>query len=164
MEVLEDTLLGMFLPATSRSIRKQQLEAPKFYLFDIGIKNTLDGAITRTRLSSQEVGVAFEHFIIGECHRLNGYKRSGYRFSYLRTKGGLEIDLVAEKPHGVPIFIEIKATDNVQPQHLEHLRAVKRDHQEIRTLCLCQERQARLVDGVEILPWQEALTELFGGR
>ena len=161
-QILEDTLLGSFLPATSRSIRKQQLEAPKFYLFDLGVKNALDGTITKARLSSQEMGVAFEHFLICELHRLNSYTRAGYRFSYLHTKGGLEIDLIAEKPNSVPAFIEIKFTDNVQPHHLEHLKAMKRDLPKIRAICLSQERQARLVDGIEIVNWREGLDELFG--
>ena len=36
-EILEDTWLGFFLPAYDRSLRKQQLKASKFYLFDIGV-------------------------------------------------------------------------------------------------------------------------------
>lgn len=163
-QILEDTLLGIFLPATNRSVRKQQLQAPKFYLFDLGVKNALDGTITKARLSSQETGIAFEHFIICELHRLNSYLRSGFNFSYLHTKGGLEIDLIAEKPHLPPIFIEIKSTGNVQPHHLEHLKALKRDQPKIRAVCLCQERQERLVDGIEILNWQDGINEIFAGK
>ena len=40
-EILEDTLLGFQLPAYSKSLRKQQLNSQKFYLFDIGIKSCL---------------------------------------------------------------------------------------------------------------------------
>src|SRR5690606_10177246 len=41
-EILEDTLIGFQLPAYSRSLRKQQLSSPKFYLFDTGVKRAFD--------------------------------------------------------------------------------------------------------------------------
>ena len=36
--ILEDTLVGFELPAFHLSVRKQQRQSPKFFLFDMGIK------------------------------------------------------------------------------------------------------------------------------
>jgi predicted AAA+ superfamily ATPase len=160
-DILEDTLLGFTVPALERSIRKQQIKNPKFYFFDIGVKHALDGTLWKKQLTSQEFGIAFEHFIMNELFRLNSYYRSHFKFSYLRTKGGLEIDIVAEHPDHPLTFIEVKATEDVRPQHLEHLALLKRDFPEARALCICREPRARLAQGIEILPWQIGLDTLF---
>src|SRR5690606_13590758 len=36
-EILVDTLVGFYIPAFDRSVRKQQASHPKFYWFDIGV-------------------------------------------------------------------------------------------------------------------------------
>ena len=41
--ILEDTLVGFELPAFHLSVRKQQRQSPKFFLFDMGIKRALAG-------------------------------------------------------------------------------------------------------------------------
>ena len=38
------------------------------------------------------------NFIFLECIRLNDYLRKDFKFSYLRTKDDLEIDLIVERP------------------------------------------------------------------
>jgi predicted AAA+ superfamily ATPase len=40
-QILEETLLGLFLPAHHESVRKQQRQNPKFYFFDIGVQRAL---------------------------------------------------------------------------------------------------------------------------
>ncbi|QLH41599.1 MAG: DUF4143 domain-containing protein [Coxiellaceae bacterium] len=62
------------------------------------------------RPSTSMYGEIFEHFIIIECLKLASYFHQEYRFSYLQTKDGVEIDLVVERP-GLPLlFIEIKSS------------------------------------------------------
>ena len=112
-EILEDTLLGFFLEGYHRSIRKRQIVSPKFYLFDIGVTRSLARLLNQNVVSpSSPFGLAFEHFIIAECHRINDYKRLDFRFSFFRTKDGAEIDLIIERP-GLPLaLIEIKSSTN----------------------------------------------------
>jgi predicted AAA+ superfamily ATPase len=45
-QILEDTLLGYFLPSFHRSVRKRQLTNPKFYFFDTGVKRALERSLT----------------------------------------------------------------------------------------------------------------------
>ncbi len=43
--ILEETLMGFFLPAYHRSVRKRQKQSPKFYFFDLGVRRTLEGSL-----------------------------------------------------------------------------------------------------------------------
>jgi uncharacterized protein len=159
-DILEDTLLGFYLPAFHVSIRKQQKTAPKFYLFDPGIKRSLDNLTTVPVTSSAEYGLAFEHFIICEMKRLSSYLGKNYRFYYLATKGGLEVDLAIERPGAASILVEIKSTDQVQPRHLAHLTSLKADCPQYEAYCFCQEVTPRRVDGVRVIHWMDGFKEI----
>lgn len=159
-EILEDTLLGFYLPADDESFRKQQLKAPKFYLFDVGVKRAIEGIHAYPIHSSQELGREFEHWYLTEIFRLNSYAKNKYQLSYLHTKGGLEIDLILRHPREKTIFLEIKSTKSVMDHHLKHLQKLKEDFSDMRFICVSQEPVGRIKDGIEILPWNLALKEL----
>ncbi len=160
-EILEDTLLGFFLPAYHRSLRKQQRLAPKFFLFDIGIRRAIEG-VSQHPLSEStyEFGRAFEEFVITEAIRLNSYGRRNFKFSYLRTEGGAEVDLVIERPGAKTALVEIKSSTAVIERHIGHLAAFKKDFPDFEAVCLSREPRARRVGQVTIFPWQEGLTQL----
>ena len=159
-EILEDTLVGFFLPAYERSVRKQQRKSPKFYLFDTGVKRAIEGSAHLGLKSTQEIRPLFEHFVITEIFRLNSYQRSRYELFYLITKGGLEVDLILERVGERPIFIEVKSTERVLDRHLSALQGIRADYPEFRYVCICQEREPRISNGVEVLPWRTAIAEL----
>jgi predicted AAA+ superfamily ATPase len=135
-EILEDTLIGFKLPAFSQSVRKQQILSPKFYLFDLGVKRSLDKTLNLVPSTGQIIGPLFEHFIICEAIRLNDYLDKDFSFSYLRTQGGAEIDLVIERPGEKTVFVEIKSTTNVTKEHLRHLRDLASERDDVELLCL----------------------------
>lgn len=153
-------MLGFQLPAYSKSVRKQQLKASKFYLFDVGVKRALDNTLSLPPTSGQAIGPLFEHFLICELHRLNDYKRKDYRFSYLATQGGLEVDLVIERPGENDLLVEIKSGEQVNEQQLKHLKILTEENDRFSAVCLCREKQARKVGSVLILPWQEGIEYL----
>ena len=159
-DILEDTLVGFYLPATEKSFRKQQLKSPKFYLFDTGVKRAIEGVSHFPLNGSQEIGPIFEHWIITELFRYNSYAQKPFEFSYLLTKGGLEVDLVLEAPREEPIFIEIKSTRTVTDRHLANLNALRDDFPKARYMCISQESHARIHNGIEVLPWNVAFKEL----
>ena len=158
-EILEETLIGFFLPAYEKSLRKQQLHAPKFYLFDTGVTRSLAGAIGGKKPSSQEIGRLFEQFIICEIYRLNSYRRAKFKLYHWATHGGAEVDLVMEDQNGNPILIEIKSTRDVTEDHVKHLIAIHRDFSEFRKICICREEFPRVHQGIEIIPWEIAIME-----
>ncbi len=158
--IIEETLLGFFLPPFETSLRKQQLMAPKFYLFDTGVTRCLAGTITGNSPSSQELGRLFEQFIICEIFRLNIYRRTKYEIYHWATHGGAEVDLILRAPTGEITLIEIKASANVTAQHLKHLTSLHADYPAYRKICICREPLPRIFNEIEILPWDIALQTL----
>lgn len=155
-DIIEDTLLGFKLPAYSRSIRKQQLSAPKFYLFDIGIKRALDKTLSLEPSTNQLMGPLFEHFVICEVLRLNDYLQRDFTLSYLTTQGGAEIDLIIERPGARTLFVEIKSTERVTREHLRHLRDLSAGRDDVEPICVSRESRRRREGEILVLPWQEA--------
>jgi len=162
-EILVDTLVGFFLEPFDESVRARQSLKPKFYLFDLGVTRHIQQGLNSTLVpGSAEYGKAFEHFIICECFRLNDYLERDYKFSYLRTKDGVEIDLVVRLSPKKKILIEIKSTDRVIDADLKSLKSIGKDLAHKEAWVLCNETLARqTVEGIRILPWRQGLKELF---
>ncbi len=156
-EILEDTLLGFQLPAYSKSVRKQQLKASKFYLFDLGVKRALDQTLSLKPTAGQMMGPLFEHFLICEIHRLNDYHKKDYSFSYLATQGGLEADLIMERPGKKDLLVEIKSSEKVTEKHLKHLKTLTEEDDSFEAICLTREKHPRKVGKVQVLPWEEGI-------
>ena len=167
-EILLDTWMGFLLPPFHRSVRKQQTQKSKFYWFDTGVKRAFERSL-RTPLGGHGTGYgrAFEHFIILECIRLNDYKRCDYKFSFLRTKDDLEIDLVVERPGKPLLLIEIKSASQVDSHRLGKLKKLKEDLDPCEFWIISQEKFARQLTDQEgahwvtLLPWREGLMRLF---
>jgi predicted AAA+ superfamily ATPase len=112
-QILEDTYLGFFLPAYHRSIRKSQLQSPKFYFIDNGIKRSLSRELDqKLEARTSEYGELFEAWVIQEIFRLNFYYNLDYRLSFFATKHGVEFDLILNRGKEI-ILIEIKSTNSV---------------------------------------------------
>ena len=160
-EILEDTLLGFTLPAFERSIRKQQSQSPKFYLFDLGVKHTLSHLLKMPLLpGTYEYGNAFEAFIITEIYRLNSYYKKDWSLSYLRTKEHLEIDLLIERPGQPLALIEIKSSRQVGPDDVRSLARIGRDLKNAQSLCLSLDPIAKEINKVHCYHWEEGFRYL----
>jgi predicted AAA+ superfamily ATPase len=95
--ILEDTLLGFHLLPFHRSVRKQQVSSSKFYYFDTGLVRALRGHTNQVIYqSTYDYGKLFESFIISEIYKINKYREKDYKLYYLKTKSGVEIDLIIE--------------------------------------------------------------------
>jgi predicted AAA+ superfamily ATPase len=160
-EILEDTLVAFRLDPFHESIRKRQRAAPKYYFFDLGVTRALAGGL-RSEITphNYSFGKAFEHFILCEILRLSAYSANDWRFSYLRTKDDLEIDVIIERPGRPRALIEIKSSDSVREEHLKPLHSLGAKINNSECFCLCLESRARLVGSVKVLPWREGLVEL----
>lgn len=160
-EILEDTLLGFFLPPYHRSLRKQQHANPKFYFFDCGVQRALERTLSiPLKKNSSVYGKAFEHFVILEIYRLNEYLGKHFRLSYLRTKDDAEIDLIVERP-GCPLaLVEIKSAPIITDRHLSTLQRFAKDLPEAEAFCLSCDPHPRKVGNVRVLPWQAGIEAL----
>ena len=161
--VLDDTLLGFFLPAYHRSIRKQQQKSPKFFLFDLGVKKALERTTAiPLKPGTYAFGSAFEHFIILECHKLNHYFRKGYKFSYLKTKDGLEIDLIVQRPGKKDVLVEIKSTTEIREEHTKKLYHISASWDKACKMQVwSRDTQAQTIKKVKCLYWKTGLKTLF---
>ena len=160
-EILNDTLIGFYLPSYHRSIRKRQLAHPKFYLFDVGVWRAIRGELKLALLPHTTMyGHAFEHFIIQQVVALNEYTQSDYRLSYLRTKDDAEVDLILDRPGRKPLFIEIKSAETVAIGDVKHLIELARDG-EAEAMVLCQTSRTYHLDSAQVLHWATGLNAIF---
>lgn len=161
-EILADTFLGFYLEAFDRSVRIQQVKSPKFYLFDTGVKRALEGLITIPVVQgTSSYGELFEHLVLGECMRLNSYLRLDYRFSYLLTKTGQEIDLIIERPGKASLLVELKSAAATHTDDAKVLRRLGKDFDGALLRVWSNDTRPHEYDGVLHLPWKQGIAEAF---
>lgn len=110
--------------------------------------------------STSYYGELFEHFIINECIKISQLYYPEYRFSFLKTKDGAEIDLVVDRP-GLPLLmIEIKSTHQVHSNHLTTLKQLSSEL-EAEAVVLSQDPMTRKIDHIYLYPWDQGIQKLF---
>ena len=160
-EILEDTLLGRWLPAYRKRPKRRVTAAPKFYLADVGVVNRLArrGRLTR---GSDAYGRAFENWVFHELSAYLDYTEDVDELSYWRLVGGTEVDFVVGD---MRLAVEAKASERVASRHLKGLRSLAKDHGEVaRRVVVCLEPRARRTDdGIDVLPAQVFVKRLWEG-
>jgi predicted AAA+ superfamily ATPase len=160
IEILEDTLIGFKVPPFEKTIRRKAITRSKFYLFDIGITRVL-ARRGEVQPGSELFGRAFEHFIVLELRAALDLLGRDLPLQYWRTKSGFEVDLVL----GDHVAIEIKGVPQVHDHHLKGLRALREENvvRHAWVVSLDSHRR-RTADGIEIIPWQEFLKQLWSDQ
>ncbi len=156
--ILEDTLLGSWLPAYRKQPKRRVIQAPKFYFADVGIVNRL-ARRGRLERGSEAYGHAFENWVHHELQAFLSY--SGYEgtLSHWRLAGGTEVDFVLGDMEWA---VEAKASPRVSRQHLRGLRSLIRDHPEVGRVVVCLEPRARRTDdGIDVLPPETFVRRLW---
>jgi len=158
-EILEDTLLGRWLPAFTKRPKRRVIAAPKFYFSDVGVVNYL---AKRSRLEpgSELFGKAFENWVLHELRAFNAYQETRADLSYWRLASGIEVDFIIGN---MAVALEAKATSRITADHLKGLRHLHEDHPRARRAIVCLEPKRRTTaDGIEILPARAFVEELAG--
>ncbi|MCZ8230033.1 DUF4143 domain-containing protein [Flavobacterium sp.] len=158
-QILEDTLIGRFVPSFQKKPKRRVILAPKFYYFDIGIANYLlkRGTI---EMGSEAFGSAFEHFIYHELYAHSNYSEGNYTISYWRTTSQIEVDFILGDHE---VAIEVKGTDNVQLRHLKGLKSFSEEYEVKKLLVVSNDPFERVVGNVTVLPWRIFLQRLWEG-
>lgn len=160
--ILEDSLIGFFLEPFQHSFRKRLSLKPKFYFFDLGVTRSLAKLLTLSlRNGTSAYGEAFEHFIILECMKLASYYHPEFRFSYLRTKDDLEIDLIVERPGKPLLFIEIKSNNQIKKEDLSHFIKMTHEFGKCEAVCFSKDEYKKQIEHVSIFPWEIGVKQLF---
>jgi predicted AAA+ superfamily ATPase len=110
-----------------KNIGKRLVKSPKLYFIDPGLASYLLGLHNEEALlSSPHFGNLFETLIITDF--LKRFLHFGQMPSmyYMRTRDGLEVDLVIEMGSRLHLF-EIKAAKTIFPKHAYSLMKIKRD-------------------------------------
>lgn len=161
-QILQDTLIGEFLPAYTRRSKRKVIHAPKFYYFDVALPNLLTRR-GELQLGSEIAGKAFENWLF---HELKGhiiYKEKNASLSYWKlADSGREVDFII---NDCEVAIEAKGTSRVRPEHLRGLRELKTDYPSVKKrLLVCLEETPRLTDDqILILPYRDFLQSLWQG-
>jgi predicted AAA+ superfamily ATPase len=155
--ILEETLIGSFLPSFSFSERKKFKVSPKFYFFDTGVLRAMQGQLS-AELQPQTFayGNYFETWIVNQVSIISSYFRKDLKLSFLRTANDVEVDLIIETPKGKIIGVEIKS------KHAPDLRdfgagftTLKSLVPDAKCICVYPGKNPRVTQDVSILPYAE---------
>ena len=161
ISILDDTLLGFKLRGYTNTKKRKAVSRSKYYLFDIGVTNTLCQR-SGIKEKSELFGKAFEHFIILEIRAFLSYSRKNLEMFYWRTqKSFMEVDLIIDNK----MAIEIKSTHLVQDKHIKGLRVLKEEGLIKKYIVVSLDESERITeDKIYILPWKIFLNKLWKGQ
>jgi predicted AAA+ superfamily ATPase len=160
-QILEDTLLGRFLPAYTRKPKRRTIQSPKFYFSDIGIVNHLckSGKIVP---KSELFGKAFENWVFHELNIYNAYNDKFFDFSYWKLTTGVEVDFII---NNMEYAIEAKASSRIEDRQLKGLRELSEDFPSLkkRIIVSLVDKDRISNDGIEIINYQSFIRKLWKG-
>ncbi len=161
--ILTDTLLAFRIEGWTHSIRKQLCQSPKFYFFDCGVLNAINGELkSELKEGSYRFGKLFETFVVQELIRLNDYTESGYHFYYWRTNTGLEVDIILSKNYSEPpIAIEIKSSNSPTERDMHALKSFKSENKKAILYCICLCPKPYRLGNITVYPWRQAMEKIF---
>ena len=153
-QLLEDMFLGFMVPGFSGSPRKSVLSSPRFFFFDLGVRNAAAGLAFTEDSVRGNPGPLFEQWVGIELHKRLRYLGEG-SLCYFRTSGGAEVDFIVER-EGRLTPIEVKWTERPTLSDARHLvsfledQSGKADHGYI--VCRCKHPQS-LAENITAIPW-----------
>jgi predicted AAA+ superfamily ATPase len=159
-QILEDTLIGRFVPSFQKKPKRRVILAPKFYYFDVGIANYLLKR-GRIEIGSEAFGNALEHFIYQELYAHSSYSDLNYSISYWRTTSQIEVDFILGNHE---VAVEVKGTNNVQSRHLKGLKSFSEEYKVKKLVIVSNDPMERSIGDITILPWNLFLKKLWAGE
>ncbi|MDR1280162.1 MAG: DUF4143 domain-containing protein [Opitutaceae bacterium] len=153
-QLLEDMFVGFFVPGFSGSPRRNLLSTPRFFFFDLGIRNVAAGLTPGIDTARAQAGALFEQWVGIELWKRLRYLRDG-RLHYLRTRDGAEIDFLVER-QGKLFPIEVKWTQRPSASDARHIATFLREHPRNAergwVICRCPRPEA-LTENITAIPW-----------
>ena len=159
-DILEDTLLGRWLPAWRKRRKRRLSAAAKFYFSDVGVVGRLArrGVLER---GSELYGKAFENWVHHELAAFAAYTDFDGDLAHWRLPSGVEVDFVLGD---MGLAVEAKASPVIGRHHLKGLRSLAVEHDVRRRVIACLEPRARRTeDGIEVLPAATFVRRLWSG-
>jgi len=160
-QILEDTLLGRFLPAFTPRAKRRVVQSPKFYFSNVAVVNHL---LRRSPVvpGSETFGKALENWIHHELTTCREYLEASWDLTYWRLSSGQEVDFILGDAEAA---VEVKATSKANHHDMKGLRQFAQDYPGARLYLVSLDPILRRTsDGVELLSVQEFLTRLWDNR
>lgn len=154
--ILEDTLIVEKLEPYLKNARKRILTSPRYYFFDLGVRNALARLPLTEALINADKGRLFEHAVILEIIRRIRAMNLDYKVHYWRTGGGAEVDCVIDTGTSV-IPVEIKSGSKVVLSALRGLSSFIETYKEkvSHAYVITNGRiPEKLTDRITALPWK----------
>jgi predicted AAA+ superfamily ATPase len=156
-QVLVDTFVGHWMPPYSRNARRRLLTAPRFFFFDLGVRNAAAEIPLDRAMLNLEGGRLLKHWVGLELIARAGYLGRGHRVSFWRLASGAEVDFVWETPRE-DLPIEVKWTERPRPEDARHVERFLEAHPNRArrglVVCRCAEAQ-QLTRRVKAIPWRQ---------
>ena len=159
-DILEDTLLGRWVPAWRKRRKRRLAAAAKFYFSDVGVVNRL-ARRGRLKRGSELYGKAFENWVHHELAAWVAYTGFDGDLTHWRLPSGVEVDFVLG---GMELAVEAKASAVIGRHHLRGLRSLVTEEDPGRRVIVCLEpRPRRTRDGIDVLPAETFVEWLWEG-
>lgn len=169
--VLQDTLIGHFLPAWRPGFKVRETAQPKFFWFDPGVARAAAGLL-REPADRLWQGTALETLIYHELRVYNEISKKHRPVFYYRTPAGVEIDFVVETAHKRSeskqhiTAIEVKRSEKWDRAWEKPMRNLSLNNpvtvdRMIGVYCGAKRYQ---FDNVDVLPFPEFIAELYNGN
>ena len=159
--ILEETMLGFFLPSYTKVVKRRVIQSPKFYYFDVAIPNHLLHRIP-LQPGTDVYGHALEHLVIQELRAFMSYRHPLKSLTYWHTLDNkYEVDAVLGDAE---VAIEVKSSKNVGSHDTKGLKAFSEEYPEAKLYLLSLEDRPRKFNGVEVWPVEQFFKRLWSGK
>ena len=153
--LLEDTLIVERVDPYLKNARKRILSTPRYYFFDLGVRNALANMPFNNDLINLQKGILFEHAVVLEIIRRIKILGENYKVCFWRTSGGAEVDCVIDCGQQV-IPIEIKASKKVYLPELKGLNNFIEEYHKIAKqgyVITLGDKVEKITDKIIAIPW-----------
>ena len=153
--ILEDTLLGFFLPAYSGKIRLREKKHSKFYFIDPGLARALKRNFNSS-LAPEEKGALFEGLVAQILRAYGDYQNLYDSLFYWSPAGAkkMEVDFLLQRGAKELIAIEVKSKIQIFPSDCKGLIAIQElPSVKKRIIVYLGKRRRKTKEGIEIWPF-----------
>lgn len=153
--ILEDLLIGVYLPPFQKRARRRTTQHPKFFLFDTGLFRAVrpTGPLD---VPAEIDGAGLETLVLQHLRAIISWRNSNGVISYWRTSTGLEVDFVVYAADAFAA-IEVKRKRNIASHDLNGMRAFGDEYPEAARIILYGGDHKETINGIQLIPIAQAL-------
>jgi len=154
-QLLVDTMVAERVEPFIRNSRKRIFSSARYYLFDIGVRNSLARLNLNDQLINAQKGILFEHAVVLELIRRIRLSGNKIKLYYWRTHAGAEVDCILDFGQTV-VPLEIKSSRQVMRSEIKGLHSFLREYSRIARhgYVVTMASEPEQIDGnITAIPW-----------